>query len=65
LIGPTTFGSFDPAPLRKIEDAGFEVRRNPVGRKMSESDLAQALGGVVGIIAGLEPLTEKVLAGRS
>jgi D-3-phosphoglycerate dehydrogenase len=62
LIGPTTFGAFDPAPLRKIVDAGYEVRRNPVGRKMSEADLAQALDGVVGIIAGLEPLTEKILA---
>jgi D-3-phosphoglycerate dehydrogenase len=62
LIGPTTFGSLDPAPLRKIEDAGYDVRRNPVGRKMSESDLASALDGAVGIVAGLEPLTEKVLA---
>lgn len=62
LIGPTTFGSFDPAPLRRIADAGYEIRRNPVGRKMSEPELAQALAGVVGIIAGLEPLTGRILA---
>jgi D-3-phosphoglycerate dehydrogenase len=61
LIGPTTFGSADPAPLRHIEAAGYVVRRNPVGRKMTEADLATALDGVVGLIAGLEPLTDNVL----
>jgi len=62
LIGPTTFGSGDPAPLQRIEAAGYVVRRNPFGRKMTEADLTTALDGVVGLIAGLEPLTEKVLA---
>lgn len=62
LIGPTTFGSGDPAPLQRIEAAGYVVRRNPVGRKMTEADLATALDGAVGLIAGLEPLTENVLA---
>lgn len=61
LIGPTTFGSGDPAPLQRIEAAGYVVRRNPVGRKMTEADLATALDGAVGLIAGLEPLTENVL----
>ena len=62
LIGPTTFGLNDPAPLRTLTEAGFEVRRNPVGKKMTEAELILALDGVVGIIAGLEPITAKVLA---
>jgi D-3-phosphoglycerate dehydrogenase len=62
LIGPTTFGSGVPAQLQRIEAAGYVVRRNPFGRKMNEADLTTALDGVVGLIAGLEPLTEKVLA---
>jgi len=61
LIAPTTFGISDPTQLQRIEQAGYEVRRNPLGRKLSESDLKQALDGVVGIIAGLEALTDKVL----
>ncbi len=62
LIGPTTFGMLDSAPVRRMEAAGYEVRRNPFGRKLSASDLSATLAGVVGIIAGLEPLTEAVLA---
>ena len=65
LIGPTTFGSSDPSPLQRIESAGYIVRRNPVGRKMTEVDLSTALQGAVGLIAGLEPLTENVLAGST
>ena len=62
LIGPTTFGALDASPIRQMERAGYEIRRNPVGRKMTEDELRQALEGVVGIIAGLEPLNAKVLA---
>jgi len=62
LITPTTFGVSNDTPIRKIEEAGYEVRRNPVGRKMSEADLDVALEDVVGIISGLEALTEGVLA---
>jgi len=45
-----------------MEEAGYVLRRNPIGRKMLEADLVQALEGVVGIIAGLEPLTDEVMA---
>ena len=62
LIGPTTFGVLDASPIRRLEKAGYEIRRNPVGKKMSEDELNHALEGVVGIIAGLEPLNAKVLA---
>ena len=62
LIGPTTFGVTDLTPLQRMGAAGYEVRRNPVGKKMSEAELALALDGVVGIIAGLEPITAKILA---
>jgi len=61
LIGASTYGAIDPAPLGKIQSAGYEIRRNPVGRKMSKDELIQALVGVVGIVAGLEPLSGDVL----
>lgn len=61
LIGPTTFGTQDERSLRRIEEAGYVVRRNPIGRKMSETELLSALDDVIGIVAGLEPLTERVL----
>src|SRR5438128_938910 len=61
LIGPTTYGDFDSAPLQRLISVGYEVRRNPLGKKMSEEELIQALNGVVGIIAGLEPLSRRVM----
>ena len=61
LIGPTTYGDFDPAPLQRLTGAGYEVRRNPTGKKLNEEELIQALKGVVGIIAGLEPISRHVL----
>ena len=61
LIGPSTFAEFDPAPEIALEKAGFEIVNNPFGRKLTESELVDLLPGVSGIIAGLEPLNEKVL----
>jgi D-3-phosphoglycerate dehydrogenase len=62
LIGPSTFGAFDSRPIQQVEEAGFTVRRNPVGRKMSQEELLAALDGVVGAIAGLEPYSAEVLS---
>lgn len=62
MIGPSTFGSFDPTPLRHIEAAGYTVRPNPSGRKMSQEELLPALAGVVGVVAGLEKYSAEVLA---
>lgn len=62
LIGPSTFGRLDSTPLRRIKEAGFEIRPNPVGRKLTKDELTTALCGVVGVIAGLEPLDRAVLA---
>ena len=62
LIGPSTFGAFDPRPVQQVEDAGYTVRRNPVGRKMNQEELLSALPGVVGVIAGLEMYSAEVLA---
>lgn len=62
LIGPSTFGMTDPAAITQLEEAGYTVRRNPVGRKMNQEELLSALSGVVGVIAGLEMYSAEVLA---
>lgn len=62
LISPSTFAAMDSAPLAELQRHGFEIVRNPFGRKLSEEELLQLLPGVVGTIAGLEPLNRKVLA---
>lgn len=61
LIGPSSFGAADRAPLDRLKQAGAEVIPNPYGRKLSTDELRTLLPGVVGLIAGLEPLTRDVL----
>lgn len=46
--------------LRRLERAGFEVVRNPLGRHYTEPELIDALQGVFGTLAGGEPYTERV-----
>ena len=65
LIGPSTFGAADRAPLDRLQQAGAEVVPNPYGRKLSTDELRALLPGVVGLIAGLESLTREVLARSS
>lgn len=61
LVGPSTFGSLNAAPLDRLREAGFEVVRNLFGRTLSEAELRELLPGVTGLIAGLEPLRGAVL----
>jgi len=61
LIGPSSFGVVDTAPLQRLREAGFDVVQNPFGRKLSEQELRDLLPGVAGLIAGLEPLGRSVL----
>jgi D-3-phosphoglycerate dehydrogenase / 2-oxoglutarate reductase len=61
LIGPSSFGLVDVAPVERLRDAGFDVQLNPFGRKLTEQELIALLPGVVGLVAGLEPLNESVL----
>ena len=48
--------------MRILEEAGLEVLPNPVGRRWTEEETIRFLKGIDGLIAGLEPLSRKVLA---
>jgi len=62
LIGPSSFGELDRAPLDRLIEVGCEVIDNPFKRKLAKEELTKLLeGGVTGLIAGLEPLDREVL----
>jgi D-3-phosphoglycerate dehydrogenase len=63
LIGPSSFGELDKAPLEKLESTGFEVVPNPYHRKLTGPELKSLLPGVTGLIAGLETIDREVMAG--
>jgi D-3-phosphoglycerate dehydrogenase len=61
-----TTSSFNLAAdsLARLQDGGFRIVVNPHGRKLSEDEVEALLDAeVVGMIAGTEPLTRRVLAG--
>ncbi|MDH4027437.1 MAG: phosphoglycerate dehydrogenase [Nitrospirota bacterium] len=61
LISTSSFGVYDKTPLTLLKEKGFEVITNPYNRKLSENEISELLVDVDGLIAGTEPLTEKVL----
>lgn len=60
-IGPSSFAEADPSPLLALKDAGVEVIPNPFGRRLTEDETITQLADADGLIAGLEPLTKRVL----
>ena len=65
LITTSSFGAKDVAALNTLRDAGCETVLNPFGRTLTETEITSLLGEhrPVGLIAGLEPLTEAVMQG--
>ncbi|MDP1811997.1 MAG: phosphoglycerate dehydrogenase [Sediminibacterium sp.] len=61
LISPSSFGEISEAPFRYLEEAGFSYLNNPYGRKLTEEEVITLAADCVGIIAGVEPLTAKVM----
>lgn len=59
-IGPSSFAQEDATPLRMLEKAGCEIVPNPFGRRLTEDEIIEHLKGIDGLIAGLEPLNERV-----
>ncbi|MDM7984933.1 MAG: NAD(P)-dependent oxidoreductase [Maricaulis sp.] len=61
LIGPSSYGNVDPAPITLLREAGYEVVANDLKRRYTREELLDRLPGIVGLIAGLEPLDRPIL----
>ena len=62
LITTVPFGEVDPISLRVLEDAGLEYFLNPIGRRLTDDELASLVQGFDCLIAGTEPITDQVMA---
>ena len=62
FISTSSFDVTNSAPiLDELRKNSFEILLNPYGRRLTEAEVIDHLkGDVVGIIAGVEPLTRKV-----
>lgn len=65
LVTTSSFGEYDDAPLRMLQDAGYQLVMNPHGRTLTEKEIGDMVSEQrpVGIIAGTEPITRSVMAG--
>ena len=61
LTSPSSFGQVGNEPFELLRNNGFEIINNPYGRKLTEDEVISLAEGCVGIVAGLEPLTKKVM----
>lgn len=61
LISPSSFGQISQEPLELLTSNGFEFVNNPYGRKLTEDEVITLGADCVGIVAGVEPLTERVM----
>ncbi|PZO40527.1 MAG: hydroxyacid dehydrogenase [Pseudanabaena frigida] len=63
LISTSSFDVKNNQVLQNLQDQGFEIVLNPHGRKLKEEEVLELLNDdVVGMIAGVEPLTRNVLS---
>ena len=61
LVVPSLLANRPSAYLDRLEAAGLEVLRSPLGRPYGEAELIEGLRGVFATVAGIEPYTERVL----
>ena len=62
LITTIPFAERDATPLHLLESAGIEYTINPLGRKVTEMELAELIAKFDILIAGTESITERVMA---
>ncbi len=61
LITTHPFGVSNSLPLDLLRAAGLDFETNPYERKLTEDDLVALVGDVEYLIAGTEPITERVM----
>ena len=61
LTSPSSFGQITSEPFDMLTEAGFEIINNPYGRKLTEDEVITLAADCTGIVAGVEPLTARVM----
>lgn len=61
LTSPSSMGQVGDEPFNLLKANGYEVINNPYGRKLTENEVIDLAKGCVGIVAGVEPITARVM----
>jgi len=65
LITTVPFGDKNRQPIEQLQTAGIEYLINPIGRKLKEDELAEMVTDFDVLIAGTEPITDRVMSRAS
>lgn len=60
-VTTSTFAKFSDEPLRLLKERGLDCVRNSLRRALSENETIALLKGCVGVVAGTEPLTARLM----
>jgi len=60
-ITTSTFGKAGLKPITYLKEKELDFRLNPFGRKLTEKEAIEIISDAEGVIAGTEPLTDKVI----
>ena len=61
LVSTVPFAEADATPIKLLEQAGISYQLNPLGRKLSETELEKIITEVDALIAGTEVISKRVL----
>lgn len=61
LTSPSSFGKISNEPYEILMDNGFEIIKNPFGRKLSVDETIMLGKDCIGIVAGLENINSNVI----
>ena len=61
LASPSSIGQIASDPFDLLEANGYEVVKNPYGRRLTEEETIELAKDCVGIVAGVESLNAKVI----
>jgi len=61
LTSPSSFGQISLQPNKLLTNRGFEIINNPFGRKLTEDEVIELAKDCIGIVAGVEPITKRVM----
>jgi len=61
LTSPSSFGQISNKPFEILKQKGYKIINNPYGRKLTEDEVIKLASDCIGIVAGVEPLTKRVM----
>lgn len=57
----STFSEYAQTPIERLKKSGYPYRVNPSGKRLSPTEVIEMAGDCTGLIAGVEPYSEKTL----